>query len=71
MNAFENALDPSMRAALWDGPNTGIPAEACEIGYIVLLRVVLAFAKVGLNTIDERLLRTGDHEIDLIKIRVM
>lgn len=31
--------------------------------------VVLAFAKVGFNAIDEGLFRTWDHEINLIKVR--
>jgi len=35
----------------------------------VPLWIVLAFAKMGFNAIDERLFRTRDHEINLIKIR--
>ena len=37
----------------------------------ILWWVVLAFAEMGFDAIDERLLRTGDHEINLIKIRVV
>lgn len=32
---------------------------------------MLAFAEMGFNAIDERLLGTGDHEIDLNKVRVV
>ena len=35
------------------------------------LQIVLAFAEVRFDAIDERLFRTRDHEINLIKIRVV
>lgn len=40
-------------------------------GFRYFLRIMLAFAEMGLDAIDERLFRTGDHEINLIKIRVL
>lgn len=38
---------------------------------LIFLWIVLAFAEMGLDAIDKRLLRTGDHEINLINIRVV
>jgi len=60
-----------MRAAFWDGPKTGIPTEADETRYLILSWVGLAFAEVRFNAIDERLFGTRDHEINLIKIRIV
>jgi hypothetical protein len=59
-----------MRAAFWDGPKTGTPTEVDETLGIYPLGVMLAFAKVRFNAIDEGLFRTGYHKINLIKIRM-
>ena len=40
-------------------------------GFCLFLQIVLAFAEMGFNAIDEGLFRTGDHEINLIKVRVL
>jgi len=51
--------------------------RVCQLGamsrtrFVCFLQIVLAFAEMGFNAIDERLFRTRDHEINLIKVRVM
>ena len=60
-----------MRAAFWDGPKTGMPTGGDETGRIKIFWVALAFAEVGFNAIDEGLFGTGDHQINLMEIRVV
>jgi len=45
--------------------------EAIRRAGSIPLLIVLAFAEMGFNTIDEGLLRTRNHEVNLIKVRVV
>lgn len=48
-----------------------MPTRGDEMGWVKFSQVVLAFAEVGFDAIDERLFRAGDHEINLIQIRAV
>lgn len=69
MNAFENALDPSILAASALGPNTGIPTVQVRSWSINgAVEIGQTFSKVRLNAIDQRLLRPGNNKSDLVKV---